>query len=459
MVLGSLVMSDSALSIDPFGVNELAQANAFVSVDEQAATSCQSLGELRGVLTMQQAVTRALCNSPKLAQSVAESQAAAAGVGASLANYMPRVAFNIDYNWSEQRFDSSNSTSKLDRRGDTLRLNWQLFDFGRTQAKVEQSKSLVEVANATQDVVMQQVFIDGLTAYFEAIVAQSQWQARRKARDVAKQSVDVVQGRYTGGVGTQDELLQAKSRLAQSELAQQKAEDLWVTKRGLLANRLGLPMLSALQLPEPEQLSIANRSFLLLGLEQQLEYAAEQHPRISVAKAQQQASYAKVALAQAEHLPSLALNGQYVNSPPPSGSIFVPDYYSNIGLQLSVPLSQGFETTYRVKEAQAEATAKRFAIEQEVLQVKTDVWQAFQEWKSSERQRRELVGLFDLAKQLEKVTQARYRSGVGNVFDWLEAQKLLAEVESDYLQKTSEEVSAQLRLAGTTGRVQLSLLP
>lgn len=455
--LASLPLSGWA--IDPFNVDAMAKQNAYVSTPTQASILCQQSSSVSGQLSLPEAMVRLLCTHPKLAQSVAESEVAAAGVGVALSNYLPRLSANVDYNWSEQRFEELGSTSKVDRRGNSLKLNWQLFDFGRTQAKVAQSSALVDLANATQDVVMQQLVTTGLNAYFDAVVAQAQLQARKAAVALSQRSLAVVQGRHVGGVTTQDELLQAKSRLAQAQLLLQKAEDAWHLKKGLLANLLSLSLNDPINLPLPEQLTFANRSFMSLSLDQYLQQATELHPRVLSAKAQQAASQSKVDLAQAEHLPVLSLNGQYVNAPPPTGSIFVPDYYSTIGVQLSLPLSQGFETSYRVKEATAEAQAKQWAIEQELLQARADVWQAFHEWQTNDKQRMALTQIVHLAVQLEQVTQARYRAGVGSVFDWLESQKLLAEAQSDYAQKMSETIAAQLRLAAATGRVELTVSP
>lgn len=457
--LGVACLSLPVGAIDPFSVDELAKQNQYVSTPTQVSLVCQGNPVPANQISVPEAMIRLLCTHPKLAQSVAESEVAAAGVGVALSNYLPRLSANVDYNWSEQRFEELGSTSKVDRRGNSLKLNWQLFDFGRTQAKVAQSKALVDLANATQNVVMQQLVTSGLNAYFEAVAAQAQWQARQEAVELSQRSLVVVQGRHTGGVTTQDELLQAKSRLSQAQLQAQKAQDIWLLKKGLLANLLGLSLTDSINLPLPEQLSLSNRAFLSLSLEQHLQQAAELHPRVLSAKAQQLASQSKVDLAQAEHLPVFSLNGQYVNAPPPTGSIFVPDYYSTIGVQLSLPLSQGFETSYRVKEATAEAQAKQFAIEQELLQVRSDVWQAFQEWQTSDKQRSALTQVVSLAVQLEQVTQARYRAGVGSVFEWLEAQKLLSEARLDYVQRLSETIAAQLRLAAATGRVSLTMEP
>lgn len=444
-----------AASFDPFEVSDLAQKNAFVAFD--AAPSCDALGELTGALSVQQAVMRALCTSPQVNQAIADSQVAAAGVGKAMSGYMPRIMFNLDYAWTEQRFDKLKTNTKIEGRTDSLSLNWQLFDFGRTKAKVAQSKALVDVSNNTQTVVVQQIVLNALSTYFEAVVALAQWQARQQAVDVARKTLDVVEGRYRGGASAKDELLQAKSRHAQALLVAQQAEDIWQTRKGLLANILALPFTQPIKLPNPETLSMSNQQFLAMSLEQHVDYAMLKHPRVIMAMAQQQAALAQIDVAHAEYLPSLSLSAQYQNSPQPSNILTSPDSQSVIGLQLNVPLLQGFEVNYLVREAEADARSKGFAIEQEKRQILADVWQFYQEWKTTDRQRASLLKIVDLATQLEEITQARYRAGVGSMFDWLEAQKLLAEAQAEYAQRLSESISAQLRLAGATGRLQLTI--
>jgi outer membrane protein TolC len=98
-----------------------------------------------------------------------------------------------------------------------------------------------------------------------------------------------------------------------------------------------------------------------------------------------------------------------------------------LGLTLSIPIFTGFDTTYRVKGAEARLRGAEADYERLDQQVALDVWTAYQQLKTAEQTTQSTGVLLASAAASQEVALGRYKAGVGSVLDLLSAQTALAD--------------------------------
>lgn len=158
-------------------------------------------------------------------------------------------------------------------------------------------------------------------------------------------------------------------------------------------------------------------------LDELIAAAQLRRPDLVAARAQLRAAQAERDVARAAAMPSLSLA---------AGTSFIDHSRSgesrgnSLGLSLSIPLFTGFATTYRVRDAEARIEAKTALREQLSQQISLDVWRSYHALTTSVAAVRASADLLASSTASEKVAMGRYKAGVGNIIDLLNAQSALA---------------------------------
>jgi outer membrane protein TolC len=123
-----------------------------------------------------------------------------------------------------------------------------------------------------------------------------------------------------------------------------------------------------------------------------------------------------------------------------------------------VPLFAGYAPTYRVRAAEAQVEAQQARTERVRLQVALDVWNAYQNLVTATQSMRTSADLLGSATQSERVALGRYRAGVGNMLDVLNAQSVLASARQQRIQSMLDWNIGRAVLAQAMGSLDSSLL-
>jgi outer membrane protein TolC len=185
-----------------------------------------------------------------------------------------------------------------------------------------------------------------------------------------------------------------------------------------------------------------------------IEEARQHRPDLYAAAAQVKAAQANVDAARAAGKPSISLSFSS------NQSIYagVASHGTSSGISLSAPIFAGFAPTYRVKAAQAQMDTQQAQLEHLRLQVALDVWTAFQNLATATQSLRSSADLLNSAQQSERVALGRYKAGVGNILDTLNAQSALASARQQRIQSTFNWNISRAALAQSMGNLDTELL-
>jgi TolC family type I secretion outer membrane protein len=431
---------------DPFDTEAMAPLKPSSRLAARVGEAPCATDLLATALTAIDAVDLALCNHPQTREVWASARAQAALVGVARAGWLP----NLDASASATRFQ--NRDNPFTRTSVALTLSWLLVDFGQRSANVENAQQLLNAAAATQDATVQALFLAALQTYYAAQATQAAVVSANEAERAARESFQAADARYNVGVATPADRLQAQTALSQATLNRIRAEGEARNALGALANALGFAAQQPLALAElpaaPVETVFQKEVDALIG------EAQARRPDLRAAEAQLKAAEAGVDLARAQGRPTISLAA----GPSWQESAGVITQGNSIGLSLNVPLFAGFDTTYRVRSAAAQAEVRAAQRDRIKNQVALDVWRAYQSLTTATQSLKTTADLVASAEQSAKVALGRYKAGVGTVLDLLTAQSALASARLQRIQAQLDWNVYRATLAQAIGALDYTLL-
>lgn len=466
---GALPMNALALQLTDFtefqGRVAGSPAKEMLTPAEDSALAPCAAGLPQRQLTLLDVVEQALCNSPRSTEAWSVAKAQAAQVAVQKSNYLPRVnvtagAAKVRNQVENSLFSSLDQDNNITNRTASLRLSWLLADLGQRSAKLGQAQALLSAANAAHDATLQEVFITAAQAYFDNLTTQATLTAFEDAESLAKESLAAATAKFQAGVGLLTDQLQAQTAYAQARLDRIKAEGDLKNAHGTLSAAMGLMANTPFQLLKRSQ-SLDQGDFVH-RVDVLIQQATESHPVIVAAKAKVLAAEENIKAVRAEGLPTLNLNTELSRSDQmgyqqlanfPASNVYSTSV--NIGLQLNVPLFEGFSRSYQVQSAEAERQTRVAELNRALQQVSLEVWKSYHALMSERENLRATDELTRHAQEAFNVAQGRYQAGVGNMIELLGAQNALSGARQQHIKSLAALRAARLKLSANMGNVGL----
>lgn len=417
---------------------------------------CFSQIDLSQVLGLGEILDVALCTNPQIKQAWATIKIQAGALGEAKSAYLPTLNATYTQQQTQVNYPQYPASNSINN-GHTSYANatWRLFDFGGRAANRHSSNLLLDAALASHDASIQKIMQGVIQAYFDVLTKEASLTARIGAEKFAHSSWDATVRREAKGVSSRGDSLQAQSALAQAQLASSRAQGEYRKAYASLLYAIGLPTNAKLLLQAPKDYPEKEQSKDLI---QWLDEAQQSHPAIKAAKAQWESAKKKVVVARSAGMPTLDFVGNfYQNGYPNQGIQTTKSNTSTVGVTLTIPIFEGFGTTYKIRGAQAQAEYAQAQMEDTELQILTEIVKSHADTTAS------LANLEFSQKLVQASTQAlgsavnRYEKGVADVLELLSSQNALAQAQEERIRCFSEWHSARLRLmanAGGLGRLK-----
>lgn len=397
-------------------------------------------------LTVLDAVDLTLCNNPQTGELWSAARVQAAQVGVAQSAWLPSLDGKVaaSRTWTE--------SVGVNQRSAALTLSWLLFDFGTRAATIENARQLLAAAGATQDATIQSVFLAALQAYYTAQATRSAVISAQEAEKASRESFVAADTRYKVGVATPADRLQAQTAWSQATLNRIKAEGDARNALGALANVMGFDAQQPVRLADLSQVTPDAAFEQDVGA--LVEEARRRRPDLKAAEAQVSAARAAVDVARASGLPTVSLGA----GPTWQRTGGVDVNGGTLGVTVAVPLFSGFNTTYKVRAAEAQVDVKSAQRDRIDKQVALDVWKSYQSLVTASQTLKTTTDLVASAEESEKVALGRYKAGVGSILDVLNAQSALAAARQQRIQATLDWNVYRATLAQAMGSLDYGLL-
>ena len=401
------------------------------------------------VLSLAEVIDIALRNNPVTKTTWAQARSAAAVLGQKRAEYFPEIDLGASITRQKATTFGGASTFFQTPYGPSASLSWLLLDFGGRSGDVEEARQGLYAADWTHNATIQNVVLQVTSAFYGYGNAKELLLAQEASVAESQRNYDAANDRHAAGVATIADVLQAKTALSQDTLALETVRGQIQTIRGQLATALGVPANIPVDIAElPENIDVGQVTSSIDAL---IERAQKERPDLGAARADAEKAQAHIGTERAQLLPVISAFGSAnrISYASPPGVPYRTTYTG--GIQLSLPLFDGFRRIYEVKQAEEDARAARAQAQTLEQQVILQVWSSYFSVRTAAQRVQTSRDLLDSARQAAEVTAGRYKSGVGSILDLLTAQRNLAEARAQDVQARSDWYQSVAQLAHDTG--------
>lgn len=409
-------------------------------------------------LTLAEVAESSLCNNPQTAQVWANTRAQAALLGVAKSAYLPVVTDIVSNNLSASRPESATRRNPSFNLSNSLVASYLLYDFGNRNANLENARQLLLSASATQSSVVQVVLLSATVAYYRVQANVAALNAAREVERAGEESYKAANARYKAGVATPADMLQAQTAYAQLTLARITSEGNLKIANGNLVNVMGLPANQQIELANnvSDVTGKIDKPGNILGdVNSLIEQAGQRRPDLIASEAQIKAAIAAIDASKALAKPTISVS---VSNGFQDGSQLSSSNSAVLGLNVSIPIFAGYAPTYRIHAAEATADLRVAQRDQLRLQISLDVWNAYQNLRTSLQAKTATRVLLDSAEQSYRVALGRYKAGVGNIIDTLNAQSALANARQQNIQAGLGANIARATLAQAMGALDNAMI-
>ncbi|MGB7290643.1 MAG: TolC family protein [Thermodesulfobacteriota bacterium] len=418
---------------------------------EELAGVPQDLQKVINELTLSQLVDVALVNNPTTLQAWEHAKAAAAAWAVARGIYYPQLGGSAEYAYNKGGGEAKGLNRYKEQYGQVgATLNYLLLDFGGRSAQAQAARQALLNANWNHNQAIQDVLLIVASAYYKYIGNKAQTRADEVSLEEAKISLEAAELRLEAGVGTLPDVLQAKATMAQVQFDLVADRGAVETSRGALATAVGWS--ADTEFDVAAEASDLPLKALQQNVEDLIVTAKKNRPEFAAVEAFVRQREAELREAQSNRFPQLFAVGQIARWwVRPDG--LSSDYFTNylVGLQLQIPIFQGFALVNAVREARANLKAAQAALLVEEQAVIQDVWNAYYNFRTAAQQLEASEVLVASAKESYDASLARFRSGVGDIVELLNAQTLLAEARAEMVQSRTNMFTSYAGLVHAIG--------
>ena len=419
-------------------------------------------------LTVEQAVARARTNQPLIQQALAAEEAARARVGEAQSQYYPTVSGTASYTrLSDESFSIASllppslvsqagqyqalltapfSLVPLNNWDFGLGLNQVITQFGKRDVQVKLAESGLAAARIGVDQVTTMISYQAAQVFYTALFLQEQGKALDAQYENLQQHLQVILVREETGSATRLEDLSTQVRMAALQSQRADIESQFQKQKIALRQLTGLAPSTEIALsgtfgpgPAPaEDVSLVESALLKRTDVRQAveaESAAELNQRL-VSKAP---------------WPTVSAHASVGYQTGILPDINTPTFNWVAGVQVSVPIFQGFLLARSQDEARKKLDGARQNTSAVRLNVTTQVLQAAQDVRAARQQVEISAGALEQARQMVEVAKVQYDIGIISNLEYLDAQTGLEMANVSNLAAMYKEVLSEYALLQADG--------
>jgi outer membrane protein len=436
----------AAVALAFFGVTSLHAQNLQDAHD--AAARAGVAEEL--VISLDEAVDRALRNSPLVEQRAGAVRTAASGERTAFGSFLPNLSLTSGTSLaSTERFDPNTATTVTgsnDSYSAGLSASMDLFTAGRRGAQLNQARAQTDAAEAALleqhfnvALIAKRAFFDVLRTDETLRIAESRVERAQQVLAAAENRVRVGTATRSDELRAQLELNQARQALLQSQTQRRNAAFTLGATVGM-DGPVGARLDHAL---EPTPLGVSREAIV--------DMAIGNAPGVLAAEASLLANEAGVRASRTQYFPTLRVSSGYdwFNQE----RSFVDGRTSwNVRFSLNYPIFNGFAREDAIERAQVQARVGRVQLEDARRQARANAERAYAALELAEQQIALAEEAVAVSTEDMRVQQERYRLGVSTILEQVTSQISLAEAELNLIAARYDYQLARAELEALLGR-------
>ena len=330
-----------------------------------------------------------------------------------------------------------------------ITLTQPLYMGGKIRAYNKITKYAEELARTQHNSGMQEVILNTDQAYWQVVsLANKKNLAEGYLKLLQKLDSDIDK-MIAEGVATKADGLSVKVKVNEAEMTLTKVEDGLSLARMLLCQLCGIDLTTPIRLADETLEDLPVQS---TNPDIDMDMAFSNRPELKSLELAGNIYDQKVNVVRSEHLPSLALMGNYIVTNPSVVNSFENKFKGmwNVGVMLKIPICHWGEGVYKVKAAKAEARIARYQLDDAKEKIELQVNQsAFKVNEASKK-------LAMAEKNMEKANENLRYATLGFEEGVIPPSNVL-EAHTAWLSAQSEKIDAQIDVKLTEVYLQKAL--
>jgi outer membrane protein len=414
--------------------------------------AAQSIGLASDSLTLGGTVQAVLDANPGITNLTELASAASSRLTQTQAGFLPQITGTVTYT----RLDP---VVKLPFNGEVLQFSpnnnfdahltaqYELLDFGKRDASTNLSRSQVQTAQDNVVVARRDLAFSAAQVYYNILFMRESIRVQDQQIASLVAHRNEMEKRVEAGVSTKFDVTTTDVRITQAQN----------TKLDLQNQLRNQQVQLARLLHKPQQADIPVRGRLgyepqTVNLEAELAKAAENRPEVKLARDAEQTADLQAKLIDKSNLPSLGVGAQVGGK----NGYILPNIntirFNTVGVaQLAVPIYDGGRNRKQRVEAAANYRATQARTQDTQEQIRADVRQAANNMEFSQARYNNAVQQVTQATDALDRARGRYRYGVGQNLDVLDAETQLAQARLARAQAMYNYTLGQYQLRRATG--------
>ena len=317
-----------------------------------------------------------------------------------------------------------------------ITLTQPLYMGGKIRAYNKITKYAEELARQQHNSGMQEVILSTDQAYWQVISLVNKKKLAESYLKLLQKLDSDVEKMIAEGVATKADGLSVRVKVNEAEMTLTKVEDGLSLARMLLCQLCGIDLSSPITLADEDMEDIP---LLTTDTHFDMSTAYANRPEIRSLELATQIYKQKVNVTRAEHLPSIALMGNYMVTNPSVFNSFENKFKGmwNVGVMVQIPIWHWGEGIYKTRAAKSEARIAQYQLQDAREKIELQVNQAA--FKVNEAGKKLVMSTKNMEKAEENLRYATlgFKEGVIATSNVLEAQ-------TAWLSAQSEKIDAQI---------------
>lgn len=317
-----------------------------------------------------------------------------------------------------------------------ITLTQPLYMGGKIRAYNKITKYAEELARQQHNSGMQEVILSTDQAYWQVISLVNKKKLAESYLKLLQKLDSDVEKMIAEGVATKADGLSVRVKVNEAEMTLTKVEDGLSLSRMLLCQLCGIDLSTPVVLADED---IDDIPLMPVTTDFEVETAYANRPEIRSLELATKIYQQKINVTRSEHLPSLALMGNYMVTNPSVFNSFENKFKGmwNVGIMLQLPIWHWGEGPYKVKAAKAEARIAQYQLEDAKEKIELQVNQSA--FKVNEAAKKLTMAKKNLEKADENLRYATLGFEEGVI-----APSNVLEAHTAWLSAQSEKIDAQI---------------
>ena len=431
------------------------------------------------VWTLEECVNYALLNNITIKGSLLDNQLTAISKTTALGRFLPNVSANASHSWNvglNQNITTGlleNQTTQFSQGG--ISANVILYNGLQNQNRLRRANLAIIASQYQLTKIQNDVSLNVANAYLQILFNKENLKVQNEQLRADEKQLQRNIELVNGGVVPRGDLLDSKALVAGDK------QKIIIAENGLFISKLSLAQL--LQLPDFKQFDVADNSILqvekssvlLEKPEVIIEKARQERVEIKLAKANLAVAEKDILIAKGAYQPTLSgfynLSSRVSDNPRVTGfelnaanpvnvigqvqatgqSVVAPNFRAtfggpdsffrqlsdfkgqNFGVQVSIPILNGFVAKTGVQRAKIALEQSQIASKQADLDLERNVYNAINDAKGALNAYESSVVAFDARKEALNYAKEKFAVGLMNSFNLNQSQTLYANAESEVL--------------------------